>query len=379
MRTVAYLFVALLVVFIILFAVFGGYNRLAYESPRFISQHKPVYLNNENTVKPANSQWVTVLAIDGGGVRGIIPLYALAYLEKKTGKPISQLFNMIAGTSTGSIIAASLTVPNSQGHARYSAEDVLSFYNRYVGDLLKPGALHHALTVGGLLGPRISAKRLDDEFKILLGPKIPMTHLLTNVFINAYSLGTSSPIIFTSWGPNSDFYVNQVVSGATATPGLFAPVNIYSINHKVVYTLVDAVTYANSPATTALLKAHELFPNKKILLVSLGTGKMTMDDSKAYQQVKSWGFLQWTVGARDLMLLLNADTSFQVEQLKNLLKASKQHNVVNVRVNIAIPRANANPFDIDADNVKQLNRLGKKLVQQSKGQLDKVAKLLMAH
>jgi len=42
-----------------------------------------------------------ILAIDGGGIRGIIPAVVLAAIEKQSGKPICELFDLIAGTSTG--------------------------------------------------------------------------------------------------------------------------------------------------------------------------------------------------------------------------------------------------------------------------------------
>ena len=65
-----------------------------------------------------------ILSIDGGGIRGIIPVTILASIEERTGKPISQLFDLIAGTSTGGILALGLTKPNSAGEPEYSAHDL---------------------------------------------------------------------------------------------------------------------------------------------------------------------------------------------------------------------------------------------------------------
>src|SRR5689334_8886921 len=55
-----------------------------------------------------------VLAIDGGGIRGIIPALVLAEIEKRTGRRIASLFDLIAGTSTGGILACALTVPDAR-------------------------------------------------------------------------------------------------------------------------------------------------------------------------------------------------------------------------------------------------------------------------
>jgi len=54
---------------------------------------------------------VKILAIDGGGIRGVIPAVLLAEIEKRTGQPISELFDLIAGTSTGGIPALLLAAP----------------------------------------------------------------------------------------------------------------------------------------------------------------------------------------------------------------------------------------------------------------------------
>ena len=55
----------------------------------------------------------TILSIDGGGIRGIIPAMILAEIESRTGYRIAQMFDLIAGTSTGGVLALGLTIPQS--------------------------------------------------------------------------------------------------------------------------------------------------------------------------------------------------------------------------------------------------------------------------
>jgi len=64
-----------------------------------------------------------LLSIDGGGIRGIIPSLVLAEIEQATGKKACDLFDLMAGTSTGGILAILL------GHGKYSAADCFNFYN----------------------------------------------------------------------------------------------------------------------------------------------------------------------------------------------------------------------------------------------------------
>ena len=72
----------------------------------------------------------SLLALDGGGIRGVIPARVLHAIEQRTGRPISQLFDLVAGTSTGGILALGLTKPAARGSSKpaYSASNLLDFY-----------------------------------------------------------------------------------------------------------------------------------------------------------------------------------------------------------------------------------------------------------
>lgn len=69
-----------------------------------------------------------VLSIDGGGIRGIIPAMVLAEIEDRTGRPVAETFDLIAGTSTGGILALGLTLPGDNGRPRYAAEELIGLY-----------------------------------------------------------------------------------------------------------------------------------------------------------------------------------------------------------------------------------------------------------
>ena len=53
-----------------------------------------------------------VLSIDGGGIRGLIPALVLSELERRAGRRTFELFDLIAGTSTGGILACALCAPD---------------------------------------------------------------------------------------------------------------------------------------------------------------------------------------------------------------------------------------------------------------------------
>jgi len=59
---------------------------------------------------------IKVLSIDGGGIRGIIPAIILGQLQKRLGKNLYEVFDLIAGTSTGGIIALGIGTRGHSGH-----------------------------------------------------------------------------------------------------------------------------------------------------------------------------------------------------------------------------------------------------------------------
>jgi patatin-like phospholipase/acyl hydrolase len=70
---------------------------------------------------------IKVLAVDGGGIRGIIPAVILGELQKRLTRKLWQTFDLIAGTSTGGIIALGLGTACNNGKP-YSPDQLLNLY-----------------------------------------------------------------------------------------------------------------------------------------------------------------------------------------------------------------------------------------------------------
>lgn len=81
-----------------------------------------------------HQRYVTVLSIDGGGIKGILPAVILERLESQLqeldGKEarIADYFDVIAGTSTGGLVTAMLTAPDENNRPLYAAKDIKPFY-----------------------------------------------------------------------------------------------------------------------------------------------------------------------------------------------------------------------------------------------------------
>ena len=72
------------------------------------------FLNSCSTRLQDETPFYKIVSIDGGGMRGILPALYSAELERRLKRPMSGIFQMACGTSTGAIIAAGLSVPASR-------------------------------------------------------------------------------------------------------------------------------------------------------------------------------------------------------------------------------------------------------------------------
>ena len=82
-----------------------------------------------------------ILSIDGGGVRGLIPGMVIVEIEKRMGKPISELFDLISGTSAGGHIALALATPGKDGKPKWSAPELAAYYREAYGQFASNGIL----------------------------------------------------------------------------------------------------------------------------------------------------------------------------------------------------------------------------------------------
>jgi len=87
-----------------------------------------------------------VLAVDGGGIRGLIAARVLKEIETRMHRPIAEMFDLVAGTSTGGILALGLTKPDPSGRPRFTADDMCDLYlnDARAGGRALPVATHRA-------------------------------------------------------------------------------------------------------------------------------------------------------------------------------------------------------------------------------------------
>ena len=148
---------------------------------------------------------VKVLSIDGGGIRGIIPAVVLAAIEDRMKRPACEVFDLIAGTSTGGIIALGVTVPGekrSDGRVspRWSAHDLVGMYESEGPKIFHRSLVRTIETVDGLLAKKYAATGLEAALERYMGDA-RLSQALTDLLIPSYDIYAHRPFFFKSFTP----------------------------------------------------------------------------------------------------------------------------------------------------------------------------------
>jgi len=254
-----------------------------------------------------------ILSIDGGGIRGVIPAVFLRRLEEllaeelgvaapevaakweKLGGPpcIADCFHLIAGTSTGGLLAAALTVTDVKGgRPKLTAAASVGIFNKHGREIFKRPFWRNVLDHWNLFMPKYPLKQLKKvlEQADRFGEGL-LEHAPTGVLITSYNVLEPGPRMFTPWGrdraPEAPAETMVHVALATAAaPTYFRPQKVAPRKPGSTgpdpHGLIDGGMFACNPALAAiclaLRRTEEPAPPGKglqpedLLLISLGTG-----------------------------------------------------------------------------------------------------------
>ncbi|XVE77783.1 hypothetical protein DITRI_Ditri13aG0090500 [Diplodiscus trichospermus] len=233
---------------------------------------------------------IRILSIDGGGTTGIVAGAVLIHLEDqirlKTGDPHAQIadfFDMIAGTGVGAVLAAMLSADDGTGHPLFTAREAVKFITQNNSELFKAnkftGVLHRR--------NRFSGKSMDKVLKKVFrrgdGTVLTLKDTCKPLLVPCFDLMSSAPFVFSradaSESPSFNFELWKVCRATSATPSLFKPFPLTSIDGKTSCSAVDGGLVMNNPtaaAVTHVLHNKKDFPSvngvEDLLVLSLGNG-----------------------------------------------------------------------------------------------------------
>ena len=313
---------------------------------------------------------IRILSIDGGGVRGLIPALVLSKLEKLTGRPVSDLFDLIAGTSTGGILALGLTMQDTDGRPAHTAEQMAAIYEKESSSIFAPSFSHR-------FRPLTEQKYGSEGIERVLDRYFGSARLKdsrTSVLVPSFEIERYMPFFFRSDNARVDaaydFPIKDVARATSAAPTYFEPHRIPASTSGDYYALIDGGVFANNPAACALVEAMKRHPRAvDFLVVSLGTGGRL--SSLAFTKAKSWGLAQWAKPV--LNLVLDAGSATVDYQLQQLSKVGQYFRFQPVLEDGCVAMDNTNPA-----NLRRLRLTAEAMIRQKRLELDKIAEMLLA-
>ncbi|CAM6023053.1 unnamed protein product [Sphagnum balticum] len=156
---------------------------------------------------------LTILSIDGGGVREVIPAIMLAELESKlqdldgAERKLVDYFDLVAGTSTGGLITAMITTPSTKDPtwSLFTAKGVTDLYINIAATIfpqIKGPCGQLWTTIASLLGPKYKPKELEKLLHDNLGGDL-LSNALLSVIIPSFVMKLQQPVFFSSWQTNN--------------------------------------------------------------------------------------------------------------------------------------------------------------------------------
>ncbi|CAL0327056.1 unnamed protein product [Lupinus luteus] len=271
---------------------------------------------------PTYGNLITILSIDGGGIRGIIPATILAFLESQLQEldgedaRLADYFDVITGTSTGGLVTAMLSAPNEEKRPLFAAKDIKPFYLEHGPNIFPQQKGLWGSTIGklikSLIGPKYNGKYLHGVIKEKLR-ETRVHETLTNVVIPTFDIKTLQPTIFSSYhikrSPYMDAQLSDICISTSAAPTYLPPYyfkNQDPEGHIHEFNLIDGGVCANNPTLLAMNEVMkqiindnpDFFPIKpldygRFLIISLGTGTPKNEQKFNAKMAAKWGLLDW--------------------------------------------------------------------------------------
>lgn len=264
---------------------------------------------------------VRILSIDGGGLRGIVPLLILKEIEKQQGKKIHELFDVIVGTSTGGIIACGLTCTKDGVNPFLTIDQMIELYTTksnvifpYSRNIFK----NIFVSINSLFNPKFSPKGLDGLLENYFGDMM-LSESLKPIIVSSYDIKNNEVIMFKTrnakWSKKIfDARLKDICRATSAAPTYLPSYKMKAHGKKRI--LVDGGIYINNPAMAAVadvLKTRKDIKIEDIECLSLGTGKYSRSLGV---KTKSWGIANWARPITALMMQASSKSVvYECEQI----------------------------------------------------------------
>jgi patatin-like phospholipase/acyl hydrolase len=257
-----------------------------------------------------------ILSIDGGGIKGIFAASMLAEIEKKCNVRICDYFDMIAGTSTGGIIAAALSIG-------VPAEQIMNLYINKAKRIFP----EKRCILKSVLGAKYSSDPLREELNIIF-KDMQIKNCLTRLLIPTYDIANRKVHIFKT--PHAkdlifdkDLKIVDCLLATTAAPTYLKPHQMYG------GAFIDGGIGANNPALIAVIEGITRCGWKKEEIKVLSIGGIN-ELSGATNGTETMGVVNTN---KILKCFMNAESQYAENISKLLIKKENYMRINNDALN----------------------------------------------
>ncbi len=307
-----------------------------------------------------------ILSIDGGGIRGIIPAMILTEIEKRTGKQIAEMFDLVAGTSTGGILALGLNKPGSDNKPAFTAEELVKLYDEEGPSIFSRSVWHRIRAIGNAVEEKYPSESIEGVLEQYFGDAV-LSQSIADVLVTSYEIEQRRPFFFKSHKAKKnpeefDYLMRDAARATSAAPTYFEPNRISITGPLERLALIDGGVYANNPAACALVEAISKFGKRPedVYMLSLGTGELTRPIR--YEDAKGWGLIQWAQPLLNVVFDGVSDTvDYQVNLILNQATAEKKRYH---RLQLKLDQGNDDMDDASKTNLWALKLLATDLIEK---------------
>lgn len=353
----------------------------------------------------------TILYNYGGGMRGLIPAHIMSQIEDKTGLAMTDLFDVFAGPSTGSILNAALNIPcpHDRNRPRFTAAQMVRFYEREGIRIFPPDrfrdlrALIHDFNNRTLKIDQLKTifdhGHYNPNYLLKCLTRLYGTHkiedTIKSIVISTYNIdgsnGRERETItdnggYAVWLKNmkvvpekryaTDVKLVDAVAASTAAPSFF-PCHNFTADKKN-YNGVDGSLFDNPCVSYhGAIRLH-LPTNSDVTVVMLGTGNVLRSFSQ--KEWNSYGGLGIVDPVNDtplINIMLHASETALTEAFDEYIDGNGY--VFNKSL---IGLKNGPDLELDnaeAENLKRMRNFAFELMEENADKLDEVCHKLVKH
>ncbi|MFZ4673494.1 MAG: patatin-like phospholipase family protein [Chlamydiia bacterium] len=330
---------------------------------------KPIW-HEPNPEVNLNKERINVLVIEGGAAKGLYAVRILDYLEKKTGKPISELYDVMGGTSIGSFIVSALST-EEKGKPKYSAEYFIKIFPKLAQKALYPSWKQVLLSGFGLFSPLINTQEYIDLLRSIYGD-IPTSKTLNHLVLYGLNFSTSKIQAFHSRGNSletADPLLYQLIGGTISFFGLFPPNKVLLSPLYSPQFIGDAALVLNNPVETVMIDLLKMYPDKKFLVTYI------VMETKQYPDTVNFPFNLGKLKAERMYGSLTGVAQNQLirKSMQSLSSVYKFDLLFEIGLKQNMEWREINSFDFSEKNIEKIDDFSKLILRENKEALDSLA------